>query len=145
MVSCRQKYFLPETMGKSRLKRLLNRWKWLRPQLILLYIRLEQSWRSSNDDYFGCQSKSNPVSLLHLLFPLLVAPVIVCVGLFTEGRKIWTYGKVNTAKVLLWQTKLTVSVLSLLETEPRTREAIKERLKLGGRHFSQHACIEKWF
>lgn len=134
MVSCRQKHFLPETTGNSCLEILLNRWNQLRPQLNLFYIRLEQSWTSSNDKTILGISPRITLYLCCSSAFLCLQHLCLCVcGLFTEGRKVWTYGKVNTAKVLLWQKKLTASVLSLFETEPRTREAIKERLKLGGR------------
>lgn len=44
---------------------------------------------------FGYQSKSNPVSMLPLFFPLLVAPVIVCVWLIHRREK----------DLDLWQSK----------------------------------------
>lgn len=93
-------------------------------------------WVMEWQDFWGYQYKNHPVSLLSLLFPLLAAPVIACnVGYSqkTEGRNSWAKGQVKTAKVLLWQKKLKCMVLFLLETEPRTKKALNERLKLAGR------------
>lgn len=127
-----------ERMGNSScLKRLFYRWKQLGPQLNLFSVRLEQGWMSDGMTRFlrVPVQESPSVSAVPPLSPACSTCDCVYVEYSqkTEGRNSWAKGQVKTAKVLLWQKKLKCTVLFLLETEPRTKKALNERLKLAGR------------